>query len=218
MIPDRAAYVRRWSDLHGGYRPAPGSLVDRWLGAVHVLARPLARAGLAPAAVTAASVLTAYAVAAAAWAGGAWTWAAAALAAVSGLGDGLDGAVAILRDRVTRFGYLLDSLADRAADAAYLLAFWLLGAPAELCVGAGAAVVLLEYGRARAGNAGLGEIAVVTVGERPTRVIVTTLFLLTAAVYGGHRALAVTSGAAATLGVAALGAVQFLVAAHRRLR
>ena len=39
------------------------------------------------------------------------------------------------------------------------------------------ALMMLEYLRARAGNAGQGEVGVVTVGERPTRVIAATLGL-----------------------------------------
>jgi len=44
-------------------------------------------------------------------------------------------AVAALTDRVTELGYVLDSMVDRISDGCYLLALWLLGAPAWLCVG-----------------------------------------------------------------------------------
>jgi phosphatidylglycerophosphate synthase len=219
VIPDREAYFRRWAALHGGYDPATGGrLVRWWLSVAHALASPLARAGVAPGAVTAFAVALAYVVPAAALAGGRWALLAGALAAGSALADGLDGAVAVLRDRTTRWGYVVDSVADRAADAAYLLALWWLGAPGGLCVAAGAGVALLEYGRARAGNAGLAEIGVVTVGERPTRVIVTVAFLLAAGALPGHAALLAGLGAAATLGVTLIGAAQLAVVARRALR
>lgn len=219
MIPDRDAYFRRWAALHGGYDPATqGRLVRWWLSTAYAVAAPLARAGVAPGAVTAAAVVLAYAVPAIALAGGAWAGAAAVAAAASGLADNLDGAVAILRDRTTGWGYVIDSVADRAADAAYLLALWWLGAPGGLCVGAGAGVVLLEYGRARAGNAGLTEIGVVTVGERPTRVIVTVAALLAAGLHPGRAALLAGLGAAATLGVTLTGSAQLAVVVRRTLR
>jgi CDP-diacylglycerol--glycerol-3-phosphate 3-phosphatidyltransferase len=140
------------------------------------------------------------------------------VAAASGYADNLDGAVAILRDRVSRWGFVVDSLADRAADAAYLLAFWWVGAAGGLCAAAGAGVVLLEYTRARAGNAGMGEIGVVTVGERPTRVVVTVAFLLAAGLFGDDAAGGADLGAAAVLGVTLLGSAQLLVVVRRTLR
>ena len=30
-VPDVAGYLTRWAPLHGGYEPAPTSLVGRWL-------------------------------------------------------------------------------------------------------------------------------------------------------------------------------------------
>ena len=59
------------------------------------------------------------------------------LVVVSGLLDGLDGAVAVLTDRATRWGHVLDSLVDRCSDGLYLVALWLVGAPAGVCVAAG---------------------------------------------------------------------------------
>jgi CDP-diacylglycerol--glycerol-3-phosphate 3-phosphatidyltransferase len=219
VLTDRAAYFRRWAELHGGYDPLAGSrLVRWWLGGLYAVARPIAAAGVAPGAVTTAAVALGYAVVGVATAGPSWAPLAALLVALSGYADGLDGAVAILRDRVSRWGFVVDSVADRATDAAYLLALWVLGAPGGLCCGAAAAVVLLEYGRARAGNAGMGEIGVVTVGERPTRVVVTAAFLLAAGVLRSRADLAVTLGAAATLGVAAVGATQLAVVVRRVLR
>ena len=204
MIPDRAEYFRRWAGLHGGYDPTTGGrLVRWWLSGAYAVAAPLARAGVSPGAMTAVAVAVAYAVPAlAAVDGSAAAWGAAALAVASGFADNLDGAVAILRDRATRWGYVVDSVADRAADAAYLLAFWIAGGGAAVCVGAGAAIVLLEYTRARAGNAGMGEIGVVTVGERPTRVIVTALSFAAAAVFRRYAGGLATVGAAATPSVA----------------
>jgi CDP-diacylglycerol--glycerol-3-phosphate 3-phosphatidyltransferase len=181
------------------------------------LGRPLARRGVAPNLVTGlAVVVTALALLPAA-AGGLWPLVSVGVVIASGLLDNLDGCVAVLLGRTSRWGYLLDSLADRLCDALYLLTLWLTGAPAGLCVGAGAAVVLLEYGRARATGAGFDEIGLVTVGERPTRIVVTCFGLFFAALVPRYAGWSAGAGAAATLGVSAIGAVQFLAVARRSL-
>jgi CDP-diacylglycerol--glycerol-3-phosphate 3-phosphatidyltransferase len=76
---------------------------------------------------------------------------------------------------------------------------------------------LQEYTRSRAGNAGMGEIGVVTVSERPTRVIMTALFLLGAGLYVGAAAGWALAGAAAWATVGLVGLVQLLVVVRRRL-
>ncbi len=78
------------------------------------------------------------------------------MVAASGLLDSLDGAVAVLTDRATRWGAVLDSVVDRVSDALYLVALWLVGAPAWACVvGRRAAARLQEYARARATAVGM---------------------------------------------------------------
>jgi len=218
-VPGRDGYFAAWAVTHGGYDPTKGSrLVRGWLSLIYLLARPLAAAGAAPAAVTvAAAALPALALPAAA-AGGRWPLLAALVVAASGLLDNLDGAVAILRARVSATGFVLDSVADRVGDALYLVALWLLGAPGWLAVAAGVAMGLLEYTRARAGNAGFGEIGIVTMGERPTRVIITTTGLFAAGVLPSLRGPAAVATAAATLTVAAIGLGQLAAVLRRVLR
>ncbi|WP_198946260.1 CDP-alcohol phosphatidyltransferase family protein [Pseudofrankia asymbiotica] len=218
-VPGRIDYFAAWAVTHGGYDPATGgALVRGWLTVTYLLARPLATARTPPAAVTAAAMaVTALALPAAAG-GGRWPLLAAFVVAVSGLLDNLDGAVAILRERVSATGFVLDSVADRVADALYLVALWLLGAPGWLAVAAGAAMGLLEYTRARAGNAGFGEIGVVTVGERPSRVIIATAGLLAAGVLPSLRGPVSTAAAAASLAVAVIGLGQLTIVLRRVLR
>jgi len=195
--------------------PARG-LVGGWLAVAHAAGRPLAAARVPPDAVTAAGLAVAALALWPAAAGGRWALAAAAVVVVSALLDGVDGTVAILSGRVTRWGFVLDSVCDRVADACFVGALWLAGAPGPLCAAAGTAVFLLEYLRARAAAAGLPEVGVVTVGERPTRVIVTAMFLLGAGVYPAAAGGWATAGAAATLtvGVAGLGQLGRVVRAR----
>ena len=216
-VPDRDAYFDGWSALHGGFDPRTAFWPRTWLALTYRLGRPLARRGVAPDLVTGVGVaVTALALIPAA-AGGVWPLLSVLVVIASGMLDNLDGCVAVLQGRTSRWGYLVDSLADRVCDALYLVTLWLAGAPAELCVGAGAAVVLLEYSRARATGAGFDEIGLITVGERPTRIVVTCFGLAFAAVLPDHAAWAAGAGAAATLGVAGIGALQFLVVARRSL-
>jgi CDP-diacylglycerol--glycerol-3-phosphate 3-phosphatidyltransferase len=62
------------------------------------------------------------------------------------------------------------------------------------------------------------EIGVVTVGERPTRVIIASSFLITAGIFPAHTAGIVAAAALATAVVSAIGVVQLLVVVRRRLR
>ena len=217
LPPDRQAYFARWSGTHGGYDPAGSRAARWWLGLAYRVGVPLARRGVAPGTVTAAGVLAAAAVPAPAAAGGRWLLAAAALAVLSGLLDSLDGCVAVLSGRVTAVGYVADSVADRFGDGLLVLALWLGGAPGGLCVAAGAAGALLEYARARTANAGYGEIGVVTIGERPTRVIVTALALLAAGVVAGHQPAVAGIGAGVLLAIGVVACVQWGVVARRAL-
>ncbi|WP_243407792.1 CDP-alcohol phosphatidyltransferase family protein, partial [Frankia canadensis] len=173
-VPDRDAYLDRWARLHGGYDPRDGLwLVRAWLTWVHRLASPLAALRVPPSAVTAAGVVVTGLAVPTAAAGGRWPLLGVAALVVGGVADSVDGAVAVLTDRAGPRGFVLDSVADRCGDMLCLTALWCLGASGGLLVAAGCALWLLEYTRARAGNAGFGEIGVVTVGERPTRLIAT---------------------------------------------
>lgn len=214
-----ADYLRLWSAGHGGYNPAGSVLVVRWLRLMYSLARPLARWGVHPHALTGGGVLACALVPAVAAGRSGWPLLAAVIVVLSGVADGLDGAVATLTGRASAFGAVLDGVADRAGEVFYLLALWLLGAPAWLCVAGGVAASLLEYTRARAGAAGLAEIGVVTVFERATRIAVTAAalavaglaFLLVPSVAGA----VASAGPAAWLVLGAAALAQFLIAARR---
>lgn len=212
----RESYLQQWSQLHGGYDPRSNALVRWWLFMTYEVARLPVRARLSPDLLTAFAVLVSFAAGALAWLGGHWLLLAAVFVVVSGLLDNLDGAVAVLTGRSTRWGYVLDSTADRVSDLAYLAALWLAGAPAGVCVAGGALMFLLEFVRARAGAAGMSEVGVITVWERPTRVIVTAAFLFCAGVFADD--VWASLGAAAWVGLGVVGLGQLLVVVRRTLR
>lgn len=214
--PDPAEHLRRWSATHG-VEPASVPLVTGWLRLVHGLAAPLARAGVPADLLTLLGLGVALASVPVAALGGRWPVLVAVLVLLAALLDGLDGAVAVLRDRSTRWGAVLDALADRFADTAYLVALGVLGAPAPLVLAAAAVALAHEYVRAVARSVGLAEVAVVTVSERPTRVVVAAMSALAAGVLPGAAAGWATAGAGTSLVLGTAGLVQLLVVVRRRL-
>ena len=160
--------IAAWSALHHGLRPSP--LVRRWLTLMWTLARPLAAARVPPAAITAAGVLLA--VDAPLFAAR-LPLVALVLVLAAGLCDGLDGALALLQGRTTRVGAVADKIADRIADTAFALVIWQVGAPLWLALLAAALSIGLEFARRR---------PLITVAERPTRVICTALACVSAAI------------------------------------
>ncbi len=159
-----------WSAQHDGL--APSGLVAGWLRVVDAVAGPLVRLRVTADAVTGVGLLVAVLAVPAAARG--WAVAAGVAILLSGLLDGLDGAVA-RRAGPTRHGAVLDRVADRLGEVAAGVALVLLGAPWWL---AALAVVLgggLEAVRTLDRRRG-ADPRPPTVGERPTRVFVAGMF------------------------------------------
>jgi phosphatidylglycerophosphate synthase len=216
-------YASRWSGLHGGLDPRTGGPVLRWW--LHLAYRTgwlLARLGVPPAAVTGLGLVLCVLVPLTARQGRAAPLIGAALVLLSALADAVDGAIAVVTDRVTRLGYVYDSVADRLGEAAWLTGLWLLGTPVWLAVPTGAVTWLHEYLRTRATAAGMKAIGARTMTEHRTRAVIAATGLALAGVAGlATRALAagtVTFAAAAWLlfGLFSLG--QLLVAVHAAFR
>jgi CDP-diacylglycerol--glycerol-3-phosphate 3-phosphatidyltransferase len=164
----RADLVERWSRLHQGLVPSP--LVRAWLRPMWTLARPLAALRVPPTAVTVAGVGLAVAALLLAERR---PLAALACVLAAAVADGLDGAIAVVAGRASRFGAVADAVADRIADTAFAFTIWRCGAPWWLAAAAAALSLVLELGRPP---------RVLTVAERPTRVICTALACVSAAV------------------------------------
>ena len=217
-IPDRNGYFDRWSALHGGYDPRTGNPWLRgWLTMVYVIARPLARRGVHPDVVTVSSVWLAGAVFVPAEVGGRWAMLAGWVLVASGLFDTLDGCVAVLEKRTSKWGYVLDSAVDRLNEAIYLAAVVSVGAPLELAIACGFLFFLMEYVRARAGNAGGDEVGRITLAERPQRVIFLSASIHFGGVFLGQRELVATVGMSVITAMTAVAVAQLLVAVRRQL-
>lgn len=194
-----------WSALHGD--AAPTGLVGAWLRFVYALARPLTRLEVSPNAVTLAGLVVGVLALWPAGAGSWWPVPAAGLIGLSALLDGLDGAVAVLSSRVTRSGARLDHVCDRTTEVCFAACLGLAGGSWFWCAAGGALALAHEGLRSWARHRGMTSIGVVTVSERPTRVLVAAMFLLATGVYPGSSwatAGAVVMTVAGVLGLAQL--------------
>ena len=115
-----------------------------------------------------------------------------------------------------RWGAVLDAVADRLGDLAFVGTLLLAGAHPAACAAGAALMLLQEYLRARAAAAGMAEVGVVTVWERPTRIVVTAAFLAV----GGlpRRPVAGPRRRGRGSASAPSACVQLAVAVRRRLR
>jgi phosphatidylglycerophosphate synthase len=178
-------YATAWARLHGGFDPrAAAPVVRAWLRFAYHLGYLLGRLRIGPTPVTVVGVLLCFCVPLLVGRAGDGPVLGALFVLLAAVADSVDGAVAVVTNRTTRLGYVYDSVADRLGEVAWLIAFWLLGAPGVLVAAAGGLTWLHEYLRARAVAAGMREIGAVTVGERPTRVCVAVVGLLVTGLTG----------------------------------
>ncbi|MEU5564590.1 CDP-alcohol phosphatidyltransferase family protein [Micromonospora musae] len=215
-------YATAWARLHGGFDPRKAAPVVRgWLRFAYHVGYVLGRMRVGPTAVTVAGVLLCVCVPVFAVQPVDGPFLGALFVLLAGVADSADGAVAVVTGRTTRLGYVYDSVADRIGEAAWLVAFWLVGAPGALAAAGGALSWLHEYVRARAVSAGMREIGAVTVGERPTRVLVALGGLLVAGLAGliepDLAAGTITMATAVWVLLAGFGLGQLLAAVRRAL-
>jgi archaetidylinositol phosphate synthase len=113
-----------------------------------------------------------------------WYWL-AALMFLGVLFDTVDGAVARMTNRVTKFGAFLDSTLDRLADAVIISAFAFAGLTNfYLAITALVLALLISYTRSRAELAGNGEIKLnVGIMERTERTVALAITLILFAVF-----------------------------------
>jgi CDP-diacylglycerol--glycerol-3-phosphate 3-phosphatidyltransferase len=216
-------YASTWAKLHGGFDPRQATpAVQIWLRMAYTVGIALARVRVPPNAVTLVGVLLCLVVPITAAGSAAGPITAAVFVLLAAIADSVDGAIAVAASRSSRLGYVYDSLADRAGEAAWLTAFWLVGAPGVVVATAGGLSWLHENLRARAVSAGMREIGAVTAGERPSRVAVAGVGLLLAGVAGlidpDFAPGVITVAAAVWVLLAAFGLVQLVTAVRRALR
>jgi phosphatidylglycerophosphate synthase len=157
-------FKERWSELHGDADTE--GVVGGWLSFSYQAARVCVALRITPNFITFLGLGTAIAM-------GLSEYAAIALLllVISLFFDGIDGSVAILRGTESKWGELLDSLADRISEAFWLYMGWRLGIPAWVVITMWTIASTQEYARARLASLGHREIGVVTPTERPVRAI-----------------------------------------------
>lgn len=214
-IPDVADYRVIWAELHGlaPDRACTDPFSRIYTRMIHSLALAPARAGCHPDALTVTGVWAGVVVVSVA---GEHRW--SILAGLMVLGslvlDGLDGAVAAMTRRTSRFGFVLDSVADRVVDGLWLWALVRAGGDARWAIGAAGATGMLEYVRAR-GLAASGVAGAITIGERPTRAIAAAIGLVGSAIWPDLPGA--TGGLVVTALAAGVGCLHLLVDLRRRL-
>jgi phosphatidylglycerophosphate synthase len=164
-------FKERWSELHGGADTE--GVVGGWLSFSYQAARVCVALRISPNVLTLLGLGTAIAM-------GLSTFASIALLllVISLFFDGIDGSVAILRGTESKWGEVLDSLADRISEAFWLYMGWRLGIPAWVVITMWTIASTQEYARARLASLGHREIGVVTPTERPVRAIFMAFALL----------------------------------------
>ena len=159
---DKNEFYATWSNLHGGAKIE--GIVKTWLQISYTSAKFLSKLRVTPNLLTFAGLFFAIAL---------WqfanSWAAALFLVLSLFFDGIDGSLAILQKKTSKFGAFTDSFVDRISEVFWALALYKLGAPAALVFVALLATYVQEYIRARSGGLGYSEVGIVTICERPVR-------------------------------------------------
>ena len=151
-----------WSALHGGAEIK--GIVKTWLAISYSSAKVLSALRVSPNFLTLLGLV--FAIAMAVNPLSLWT---IPLLVLSLYADGIDGSVAIIQNRSSSFGAVLDSVADRISEALWFYVAYRIGAPAWMVLVTYAIASTQEYARARLGGLGISDVGVVTPAERPVR-------------------------------------------------
>jgi phosphatidylglycerophosphate synthase len=169
---NRQEFNRKWSDLHGGVEVQ--GVIALWLRISYWIARGLSSLRFTPNVVTTIGLLSSIVIYFTIY-----TSQLIALVIFSLICDGVDGSLAIYRGKVSKFGELYDSLADRITEALWLMGATFVGVPVRWAIAIWVLGATQEYARARLASLGYTEIGVVTPTERPVRAIFVIAVTLT---------------------------------------
>jgi phosphatidylglycerophosphate synthase len=151
-----------WSKLHGDANIL--GIVKGWLTISFPVSKVLAKIRITPNVLTILGLIFGillYIHAKAVWA--------PVILVISLICDGVDGSLAIITGKSSKWGALLDSVIDRITEVFWALALYTLGVDSKILITVLILASAQEYLRARAGGVGLTQVGVVTVAERPVR-------------------------------------------------
>jgi phosphatidylglycerophosphate synthase len=151
-----------WRRLHGDANIS--GIVKGWLSISYVVVKPLSKARVTP------NILTMFCLffGVLLYANAETFWA-PALLVLSLICDGIDGSLAIVTNKSTKWGAILDSTVDRLTEIFWVLALYKIGADLKLLIIVLLSASVQEYVRARAAGLGVSEVGIVTFAERPVR-------------------------------------------------
>ena len=158
----RDEFFSVWRRLHGDAEIS--GIIKGWLSISYLIVKPLAKVSVTPNILTILGLffgVLLYANAETFWA--------PALLVLSLICDGIDGSLAIVTNKSTKWGAILDSTVDRLTEIFWVLALNKVGADLNLLIIVLLAASVQEYMRARAAGLGVSEVGIVTFAERPVR-------------------------------------------------
>ena len=159
---NREEFFSTWSGLHGNAKIS--GIVKAWLSISYLIVKPISKVRITPNILTMLGLffgLLLFLNAKIFWAPG--------LLVLSLICDGIDGSLAILTKKSTKWGAILDSVVDRLTEIFWVLALYKIGADLKLLVLVLLTASLQEYVRARSAGLGVSEVGIVTFAERPVR-------------------------------------------------
>ena len=155
-------FNQSWSKLHGDAQVT--GIVKGWLRISYFIVKPLAKLRITPNLLTLLGLVFGILL----YFNALSNWAIFFLV-LSLICDGIDGSLAIISDKSSKWGAMLDSVADRVTEVFWGLAFIAIGADQNLVIAALLIAAIQEYLRARSAGLGLTDVGVVTISERPVR-------------------------------------------------
>ena len=160
-------YELAWSSLHGQAQPT--RMIRLWLKVMFVLTTPIRK--VSPNTITISAGVFAFLLMYIATKPQ-FYWFVALGIFLLGVLDAIDGVIAVRTGKTSSWGAFLDSFVDRIVDAAIAVALILAGASLSVTIIALTMTLVHEYMRARASSVGYRLIGIVTVAEKPTRIII----------------------------------------------
>lgn len=159
---NKSEFLSTWSKIHGDAQVT--GIVKGWLNISYLITKLLAKIRISPNGLTIFGLVFGVLL----YLNSQSIWA-PILLVLSLICDGLDGSLAIITGKSSKWGAILDSVIDRLTEVFWVLALYSLGINLNLLIAVLILSTVQEYLRARAGGVGVVEVGVVTYAERPVR-------------------------------------------------
>lgn len=166
-------FFTKWSALHGSAEVK--GIVRLWLTISFVIAKGFSLLKVSPNLLTLIGLLLACAMVLSPL-----SILAIVLLVLSLMADGIDGSLAILTSKESKWGSTLDAVADRISEAIWLYVAYRAGVSLGIAITLWIVASTQEYARARVASLGYSTIDLVTPTERPVRASAVFIILVAA--------------------------------------